>query len=236
MPSCQLSCLHAWSMATESTPRRWVGRPNKLPEASFTWGDSFVTVESPTQSSQLTYSQYSGCESTETAVLCIPNCLLQCWYTLMAEGSERCYVDYVNDRILGNIIKLDGNSECLGSALHRRSNNLHYKLQRAWGSPQRRRILEASTRVFVLEGETLRYSELEQQFAEMTKDAQDLQETNTHLQACIDQLYVDMAMDYDQFQATIEGTDPGFASTHCEPWTHSRWSIDTACTKENAAV
>ncbi len=61
--------------------------------------------------------------------------------------------------------------------------------------------------MYLLEGETLSYSQLQQQFDVAVKNADELQETNKEIQARIDELYVDMASDYGQFQATIEEQD-----------------------------
>ncbi len=115
-------------MATAgSTPQKGIGRPRKQPYSSDAMSDLVVTVQSSLQSKLATYAECGGRHGNETAVLSIPNCLLHCWHSQVTGGSGRRYIDYVNDHIIGEILKLDRTSERLETTLYRRANSLYTK-------------------------------------------------------------------------------------------------------------
>lgn len=179
-------------MATANTPRRVVGHPRKLPCPSPVTRDQHVTVEAPHQSNMATYAECSGERGTATAMLSIPNHLLYYWRSQVNGGSGWSYIDYVNNHIIGEFLRIDRTSERLESALYHRASSLNNKVQQAWGSPQRNTILEQTTKIYLLDGESLSYTDLHQQLDVAVRDARELQEANTELQASIDRLYIDM--------------------------------------------
>ena len=79
-----------------------------------------------------------------------------------------------------------------------------YKISKAAGSPQRKRILDGTTRVYVLEGETLSCSSLQKKWEEVSEEAKDLKATAEHLEQQIDELYAVMAEDYNTYLSVID--------------------------------
>ena len=111
---------------------------------------------------------------------------------------------FAPDTIIGQIVTLDIDSNCLENCLQICASQLQNQLQQSNFSTTKEKLLQKDSFVLVLKGETLSCADIMKERDLAQESAKEFQEKAERLQSAMDELYMEMGKDIARYLEVID--------------------------------